>query len=294
MKIAFLMLCHKNPNQINILLDKLLEFDSDIFIHIDKKNYNISSEFMKSKRIHVLNYNECFDINWGGINMIRATLSLINFAKKTNANFDYLWLVSGQDYLINSVKNINKFLIKNKEKNFIHFLQHDANYYKHRKLYTLSYPAWMTKDNIYCKILKRVYMLITGGFKHTFKVFDRSKKYDINVEIGSQWWALKSECAYYILDYCNNNPKYYDFYEKCLIPDESFFQTIISNSKFYNQCFDKLTFVNWKNNKRSPETLTHDDLDLLKKKSKKFFMARKFDIDVDDEILEELNKIIKE
>lgn len=37
MKIAILILCHKNPKQINLLLDKLNHQDIDCYIHIDKK-----------------------------------------------------------------------------------------------------------------------------------------------------------------------------------------------------------------------------------------------------------------
>ena len=34
MKIAILILCHKNPKQINLLLDKLNHQDIDCYIHI--------------------------------------------------------------------------------------------------------------------------------------------------------------------------------------------------------------------------------------------------------------------
>lgn len=37
MKIAILLQCHKNPTQINLLLDKLNHPDIDCYIHIDKK-----------------------------------------------------------------------------------------------------------------------------------------------------------------------------------------------------------------------------------------------------------------
>ena len=37
MKIAILILCHKNPKQINLLLDKLNHQDIDCYLHIDKK-----------------------------------------------------------------------------------------------------------------------------------------------------------------------------------------------------------------------------------------------------------------
>ena len=37
MKIAILIQCHKNPKQINLLLERLNHPDIDCYLHIDKK-----------------------------------------------------------------------------------------------------------------------------------------------------------------------------------------------------------------------------------------------------------------
>ena len=56
---------------------------------------------------------------------------------------------------------------------------------------------------------------------------------------------------------------------------------------------NNLTFVNWGNNRRSPETLTKNDFEKLKKINNKYFFARKFDIDEDVEIIIKLDELIK-
>ena len=38
MKVAFLMQCHKNPEQINLLLEALNHPMVDVFVHVDKKS----------------------------------------------------------------------------------------------------------------------------------------------------------------------------------------------------------------------------------------------------------------
>ena len=70
MKIAFILLCHKNSSQINRLIDKLKEFDSEIFIHCDLKNYDISNSIFKSENVHILPREESFNIRWVGTEMI--------------------------------------------------------------------------------------------------------------------------------------------------------------------------------------------------------------------------------
>lgn len=37
MKLAILLLCHKNPEQINLFLETLHHPDIEFFIHVDKK-----------------------------------------------------------------------------------------------------------------------------------------------------------------------------------------------------------------------------------------------------------------
>ena len=206
MKIAFIVLCHKNPKQVNSYLNKLLEFDSEIFIHIDKKNYSIKDEILKNKRINILPEEKSYSVDWGGINMIKATLALINEVKNSSIKFDYVWLVSGQDYVINKPKVVLNYLQKNKEFNFIEIIdENDKKYKRYNKLYEIAYPTWITKDKFYIKIIKRMYMLLTGGFTYTFKVFRRKKPLNYKFAFGSQWWTLKTDTAFYILDFVESN-----------------------------------------------------------------------------------------
>lgn len=290
MKIAYIMLCHKNPNQINLLIEKLSSKNADIFLHIDLKS-NIEKDIVKKNNVFILPKEKSFSVKWGGNEMILATLSLIKYVKNTRKKYDYIWLISGQDFPIVDKEKIEETLEKNKGKNFIDIVKYNTKEYKrYKKLYEIWYPTWITKDKTYIKIIKRLYMLITGGFYNTFRIFKRKKTFDFEFNFGSQWWTLTSECAYYMLDYCETHPQYIDYFNNVIIPDECFFQTIFMSSKYKKTQKDNLTYVNWKDNRRSPETLTIDDLNLLKKVSKKKCLARKFDLDIDIDIINNLKK----
>lgn len=297
MKIAFLLLCHKNPKQINTFLQSLNDFDCDIFIHIDKKNYVISKELNISDNIHILNQNECYDVKWGGIEMILATLKLIDFSKKfseeNKINYDYFWLISGQDYIIQKKSYIENFLTNNKGKNFINIInQNNDEYNRYKKLYEVYYPKWVTKNNMIIKIIKRIYMIITGGYKYTIPIFRRKIPKNLVLYFGSQWWTLSNDAINYICNYCKNNPQLIDFYKNSIIPDESFFQTILMNSKYKDSLENNLTYVNWGSNRRSPEILTENDIDKIIKNNKKFFIARKFDLFLSSKLIDKINSYI--
>lgn len=295
MKIAFIVLCHKNPKQINNYLNKLLEYDSEVFVHIDKKNYSMKNELTQNKRIHILPIEDSYSVDWGGINMIKATLALIKEVKKSKSNYDYVWLVSGQDYVISNTRKVIDYLNKNDKYNFIEIID-DSNkeYKRYNKLYEIAYPSWITKDKVYIKVIKRLYMLITGGFTYTFRIFRRKKPLNYKFAFGSQWWTLRTEAAFYILDFTENNPNFINYFNKSIIPDECFFQTIIFNSIHYKNIKNNLCYVNWKNNRRSPETIKTEDLKKLKEINKKYFMARKFDLNLEPNIFNEIDSIVIE
>lgn len=282
------MLCHKNPNQINDLTNELIKNGSDVYIHIDLKS-NIESKINTNDHIFILPKEKSYSVSWGGNDMIKATLSLIKYVKDTNINYDYIWLISGQDFPIVSSDIITKRLTKDNGFNFIEIIDKNSNKYnRYNKLYTIWYPKWITKNSAIIKIIKRLYMIVTGGFGHTFKLFLRKKPFDFDFYFGSQWWCLTSQCAFDLLKYSEENINYINYFDNVIIPDECFFQTLFMNSKYKSKQKDYLTFVNWKEDRRSPETLTINDLELLMNQSDKKCFARKFDYNVDKDIVDSL------
>ena len=65
MKLAVLIQCHKNPSQINRLLDALLHPSVDIFVHVDKKS-DIADNIKQDPQIHIMDKNHSVSVSWGG------------------------------------------------------------------------------------------------------------------------------------------------------------------------------------------------------------------------------------
>lgn len=288
MNIAFLILCHKNPDQINVLIRKLSPYN--IFIHIDKKNYDeISDKLIKDTNVKILPKENCYSIDWGSNEMVRATLELIKCALNSTHNFLHFCLLSGQDLPLIDLGNLDKVL--DKDTNYIDIIdQSNPEYNRYLKLYEIPYPSWMSANKIFNKIIKRIYMLITGGFKNTFKIFKRKKPMKGEFYFGSQWWILNRGFVLYLIDFIEDNNYFLSYFDKCIIPDECFFQTIIKNSKYNKNISNSLTYVNWNGGRRSPDTFKITDISKLKNLKKNYLFARKFDESVDAKIIE----IVKE
>ncbi len=278
-RIAFIMLCHIEPEQIRRLLKKLEEFRcADVYVHVDLKHPEVREQIKENERVHILPEGKSFRIEWGGINIVKATLELIREVRSSGKPYDFIWLISGQDYPIVLVIEIERRLEENKGTNYIDVMSiDDPRYSWYRKLYELWYPPWINSENIVVKVFKRVYKLLTGGYRHTFRCFRKQKPFEGDLAFGSQWWTLNSEAAFEILEYSDEHPEVLNYYKNTIIPDESFFQTVFTDTSFTNMRHSSLTFSLWNNNSRHPVTLTEEDYEKVKAAEYVFCIARKFD-----------------
>lgn len=79
MKIAILIQCHKNPKQINLLLERLNHPDIDCYLHIDKKA-DFTDKIIHGENVFVLPDEQRVSVEWAQISQVTATLNLLNTA----------------------------------------------------------------------------------------------------------------------------------------------------------------------------------------------------------------------
>ena len=288
MKLAILLLCHKNPKQINLFLDALRHPNIKFFIHIDKKS-NIADKLTKREDIIVLPKKDRVLTKWGSVSLVKATLNLLNAACKQD-NFDYFWLCSGQDFPLKSAEEIISFLKANSQKEFLTLFNSKAytgkntNYDKRNALY---YPKYILNNTLFARILKRLYIELTGGYNRTF-LLKRKNTTGLNFYYGWQWWCLSDKMVKWILAYVKKKPEFLSFYENAIVPDESFFCTLVMNSPYAKNRTESLHYIDWSASGNNPKILTMADLPVLQKTAK--LMARKFDICIDSSIFSSLQQ----
>lgn len=275
-------LCHKNPEQINLLTGALMHPDIDIYLHIDKKA-QMQDLLKKGSHVFMLPDQERIDVQWASISQVTATLHLIRYARKKK-DYDYFWLISGQDFPIKSIKEIYTYILNRHNKNFINLFSAKRHNLKRNELF---YPQWLIGKAFYKRVLKRLLVGVTGGYYHTFAPFKRHPL-PLDYYFGSQWWCLSKEVIEWMLQYLQQNPSYYAFFQNSVCPDECFFQTLFMNSPYRENREEHLTYVNWKENSISPDILTVRDYKELMNSS--YLMARKFDINVDKDIIDKFCK----
>lgn len=286
MKIAVLCQCHKNAEQINRLINAMQYKDAfDFYIHIDKKSA-IKDKIVSIENVFVLPDSKRVDVLWGDMSQVDATLNLIECARQKK--YDYYWLISGQDFPIKKPEYIVEFLEKGINKNYINFFVSDTHKKRDKKRNEVYYFDFMKKRGPLNKIAKILYVFLTGGWEKTYSIFKRPTIKKLNVEFffGSSWWCLHRESISWMMEYIEKNPDYTKFFKHSLCPDESFFQTLFMNSPYKDNREQYLTYVNWPSGTSNPSILTSAHKNQIF--SSDFLIARKFDADIDDEILKEL------
>ncbi len=297
MRIAYLMMCHKNPGQINRQIRAFniqgSDAQTDFYVHVDKKS-RIAPEIMTADNIFMAGDAERVSVTWGGPDLVDATLVLMRMVIASGREYDYLWLVSCQDYPIKPEKEIISFLEKNRGKNFINCMSCEGDLYRRfLKRNMIPYPRWIMAPRIAMRVLQRLYIIATGGRFYTFP-FLRKRQLFTGADggkyyFGATWFALTLDCAKYVLDFVDRRPDYLTFFGNTCIPDECFFQTIIFNSPFKHTAADYLCYVDWSENNRNPRLLTEKDYGRLMEAP--YLIARKFDDAVDIGVLDKLDAI---
>lgn len=283
MKIAILIQCHKNPKQINLLLERLNHPDIDCYLHIDKKA-DFADKIIHRENVFVLPDEQRVSVEWAQISQVTATLNLLNTAVAgIRGGYDYYWLISGQDWPLRSVEEIVEFFMQHSGENFIqywsskNFGEHIQNNFDKRN--QIYFPEGIIGRKYWQKVLKRGWVEISGGYNRTWKLFQR-KQLEVDFYFGSQWWALTGETVEWIINYLGQHEDYYIFYKNTVCPDESFFQTLVMMSPYADKKTDYLTYLHFSEGANSPDILRASDFPQAKESG--CLVMRKVDMDVDD------------
>src|SRR5271170_7317232 len=102
MKVACLMMVHKEPAQIERLLGRLEHPGFDFYIHLDKKANFKEFEYL-AKRKGVYFIVKRTKVRWASFSFVKAILSSFQQILQSGQVYDFISVMSGQDYPIKPV-----------------------------------------------------------------------------------------------------------------------------------------------------------------------------------------------
>ncbi|WP_316820141.1 beta-1,6-N-acetylglucosaminyltransferase [Pedobacter gandavensis] len=285
MKIAHLIMAYKNSRQVERMVKAMNHPNFHFYIHLDLK-IDIR-EFEHLKQIENLSFirNRVL-CNWGGFSFVKAIISSLSEILKANESYDLINLMSGQDYPIKPLNSLYAFYKAHPGKCFISYDQ-DPN------------KLWWNEAVSRAELYHFTDLNFKGKYfiQGIFNRFLPKRSFPLSVPLygssDSSWWTITSECAAYIVDFMKGNPRLERFMHYTWGADEFLIATLIMNSPFKDQVInDNLRFISWESGKPNPKVLTENDIDAIKNSDK--FYARKFDNQINDKVLDQLDEFIAE
>ena len=295
-KQAYLIMAHNDFTVLEKELKLLDNENNDIYLHIDKKVKNFDFDYFKNliKKSN-LYFTKRLDVRWGSFKQIECEYLLFKTASVNN--YSYYHLLSGIDMPLKSQIEIYKFFKENKGKEFVCFDNHknvSISALERVKYYHFFTSLARSKNKLLRKFFQKFHF-------HSLKIqkklkVNRLKKVNYEFRKGANWVSVTNEFVKYLLSKEKEVKKIFK-YSYCA--DELFVQTIIYNSKFYQNVYSKKNddylgikrFIDWQ--RGEPYTFTIEDYDLLMNSN--CFWARKFSSQKDKEIIDKIyEKVVKD
>lgn len=274
MKLAYLIQCHKNPQQIKLFVDSLeLSSDDNVVIHVDAKSQHVRSElsavFKSRPNIHFI--ENSISVNWSGRSQLLATLSMVEFLQTNKIKYDYCLLLSGEDIIFN-IPLLKDYLEKNNGMSFVEFRNDREQYLWRVNGFNIL------RDNRYSQ--RKIIRIVSSLFIRIqrFLKFKRNNFVDNDIFLGSQWFTISSRHMDIFLGKFSKHFLNKFLFTSC--SDEHFFQIMFKKYIKSNEYeMNNMRYIRFSVGSSSPDYLSIDELNELSN-SGKYYIARKVSFDV--------------
>ena len=269
-KIAFILLCHKDPEAIIAQAGQLTAAGDCVSIHFDARAKAEDYATIRARLADnpaVTFAQKRIKCGWGEWSLVDATLQAVQAALDAFPRATHFYMVSGDCMAIKSAEFAHEYL----EKEDVDYIE-SFDYFKSDWIKTgmkedrLIYRHFLNER----KHKKLFYAMLEAQKKLGLK---RDIPKDLQIMIGSQWWCLRRHTIEAILDFTRQRKDVMRFFATTWIPDETFFQTLVNHlvpkREIRTRTLTFLMFTDY----GMPVTFYNDHYDLLL--SQDFLFARK-------------------
>ncbi len=269
-KIAYILLCHKDPDAIIQQARRLTAVGDYMSIHFDGRarhdHYNKIRDALDDNP-NVTFAHTRIKCGWGEWSLVQASLYAIESAVEAFPSATHFYMLSGDCMAIKTAEYAHAFLDAR-----------DVDYIESFDFFQSDWikTGWKEERLIYRHFLnerknKRLFYTL---FKAQRALgLKRAIPADIQVMIGSQWFCLRRGTIEMILKFVKSRPDIVRFFKTTWIPDETFLQTLVRHlipaQEIESRTLTFLVFSDY----GMPVTFYNDHYDLLL--SQDFLFARK-------------------
>lgn len=287
-KHAYLVMAHSNVNQLKKLLQCLDYKDNDNFIHFDARFEGVNIKDIKAIcKYSNVTFTKRIPVYWGGYSLIYARFILLEDARKKGP-YDFYHFISGQDLPLRSQRYIHDFFDKHKDEEFISIGPYADWYLDRVKYFYFRESKWSLK--VVGKAFNKISIVL-----QKLILINRLRHSNIKFYIGEEWFSVTEQFVDYALSqraFCEKYFRYGNCTDELVFPTLYMLNTGVNkrykspykHESFDNQRMDIVRAIDW--HRGHPYIYRIEDYKMLKESNCLF--ARKFDENVDNEIIDKL------
>ena len=275
-KIAYILLCHKDPDAIIRQAERLTAKGDYISIHFDARAstpdyHKITAALSGNTSVVFAKRIKC---GWGEWSLVEATLNAVTMAEGAFPHATHFYMVSGDCMPIKSAEYVHAFLDGDDRDYIESFDYFNSNWIKTgMKEERLIYRHYFNERN------HKALFYASMEWQKRLGITRRIPR-DLDVMIGSQWWCLRRRTIEATLEFLRKRRDVIRFFRHTWIPDETFFQTLVRHLVPHEQIDSRtLTFLMF-SDYGMPVTFYNDQYDFLL--AQDFLFARKISPEAHD------------
>lgn len=255
MKQVFLIQAHKDPGQLDALVEQLRDDDFLVYVNLDRKSGIDPAAISPHARL----VRRRIDVHWGGFSQVQAVLNSLEQILAEVPEFDKLVFLSAQDFPLLSNARLKRELdaLRGRELLDTVAIGRGPGQWAADFRYQYFYRAHSPTP------LRLGYGLINRLMRVTGRV--RRMPGALQPWGGSSWWALSRDCVAALLARLRREPRLLRFFRSVACPDEMFFQTLVMNSPFAGRVLGhNFRYVQWpEKGARHPKILVEADFERI-------------------------------
>ena len=259
-KIAFILLCHKDPDAIIRQAQQLTAAGDYIAIHFDARAPQAAFDQITAGLVDnpsVTFAKKRIKCGWGEWSLVQATLNAVEAAADAFPQASHFYMVSGDCMPVKSAVHLHEFLDRDDVDYVESFDYFESNWIKTGfREERLIYRHWFNERT------QKWLFYTSFNLQRRFNI-TRDVPADIQMMIGSQWWCLRRRTIEALLAFIAKRRDVMTFFKTTWIPDETFFQTLVRHlvpgGEIKSRTLTFLMFTDY----GMPVTFYNDHYDLL-------------------------------
>ena len=225
-QIAFILLCHKDPEGIVAQALQLTAGGDCIAIHFDARanpadHSRIRSALEGNPRVTFARRR--MKCGWGEWSLVAATLEALRAAEAAFPAATHFYMLSGDCMPVKTAEYAHRWLEAEDVDHIESFDFFTSDWIKTGiREERLTYRHWFNERR-----RKRLFYASLDWQKRLG--LKRRVPEDLKMRIGSQWWCLRRRTVEAVLELVARRRDVVRFFRTTWIPDETFFQTLVAH-----------------------------------------------------------------